>query len=353
MKKPVAWSYQIASKSALPEGFKNYSIHINTDLDPMSFWAEIDWRMQYPNIDRHEKERLLRLAKQDTINKWSDTHMAMPYPKYIRDSSPDFTITLTTDQFSVDNLNTDIDFGNQESLLGEINISANLLVKTSEGVELLNEDIRYFIDDANGPTTSLRWKHFIVNPSFKLKFKMTKKREKRKKLLTKRVKKFEADILQYFIVEAGRILKDNYQTQTLDAFSSLFGVKSKDCNALNDASDIAKTAINSLSAFSRKKRKTLNEVKPDLEYARDYFTDKLTRTTDPTIQNALNANLATILLLLGDTESAKFQIQNIPEIHELKTKTIWEGSFTYYLQGITDALALKEQYGNRVTIYEY
>ncbi|MEX0315833.1 MAG: hypothetical protein AB3N18_16765 [Allomuricauda sp.] len=352
-KNPVAWSYQISPKDALPEGFRNYALYVETDLDPMTFWGEIDWRIQHSNIDRAKKERLLQLAKQDTINKWVDRHMALRYPNYVRTKPTEFTITLNTDQFSVDSLNTDIDYEDQESLLGIVNVSARLTLELANGSLLLDEEIPYYIDGDNGPTKELRLKHFILNPSFKLKFKMTKKPEKKKKLLAKRIKKFEADILEFYIRQAGKILKDHYQNQKISAYSAIFGIKNKGFEALNDAVDIAQGSINSLSALSKKKRKTFDQVKPDLEYARDYFLDKLSRTDDPKVQGILNANLATLLLLLNDIEAARLHLQKIPEFHELESKIIWEGSFTYYLQQLGKAIKIKEKYKDRAQLQSF
>ncbi|WP_136465717.1 hypothetical protein [Flagellimonas onchidii] len=349
-KNPVAWSYQITPKALLPDELRNYAIHVETDLDPMTFWGEIDWRLQHASMERSKKERLLELAKQDTINKWVDNHMVLRYPDYVRTKPTEFTITLNTDQFSVDSLNTNIDYEDQESLLGIVNVSARLTLELADGSILLDQEIPYYIDDFDGPTKELRLKHLILNPSFKLKFKMTKKPEKKKKLLAKRIKKFDADILEYYIRQAGKILKDEYQNQKINAYSAVFGIKNKGFEALNDATEIAQSSINALSALSKKKRKTFDQVKPDLEYARDYFSDKLSRTDHPKVQSILNANLATVHLLLNDVETAKLHLQKVPEFHELNSKTIWEGSFAYYLQELGKAIKIKEKYLGRAEL---
>ncbi|WP_420322701.1 hypothetical protein [Flagellimonas sp.] len=353
IKSPVGWYYQIAPEAPLADNLKNYQIKVKTDLDPMDFWDEVNWSIQV-----NEKDPLKRRAKyesdvQDTINKWADNYLALKDMSYTRSNPPDFTITLHTDQFTMENVQTDIDYSDQESLLGEINVSANLKVETSKKEVLLDIDIPYYIDDENGQTKSLRLKHFAVNPSFKLKLKMTKKPEKREKLLKKRIKRFEADILEYFMQEAGKILRSKYLSQQERVISCLFGIKSKEYDALNTVGENTETAINSLSALSKKKRKTLEEITPDLHNARDFYTEALTKATDPDVQDILNLNLATMLLLLNDVDAAKFQIQNIPELQELGTKTIWEGSFTFYLQVLDQAIALKQKYKDRATIHEF
>ncbi|KQC28994.1 hypothetical protein [Flagellimonas eckloniae] len=352
-KDPVAWTYEISPSTPLDETLRTFSATVNTKLDPMDFWDDINWAMQMGEMDLEERARLRRQAAKDTIAKWSKQYLLNSRPFLWVKTDPDFYVELSTDTFKMEHVQLDVDYSNPESIMGEINVAARLLVKTAQDEVLLDKEIRYYIDDKDGLTNKLRLRHLVFNPSFKLKYKMTKKPEKKRKLLEKRIKKYEADILEYFIQEAGRILKEHYLVQQVNAYSAMFGVKSKDYEALNDASEIAKKSINSLSALSKKKRKQLNEIKPDLEYARDYWTDKLTRTTDSTIQNVLNANLSAVLLILGDIEAAKFHIKSIPEYEELGTKTIWDGSFTYYLQGLANAIALKEHYGVRAQLYKY
>ncbi|WP_420601932.1 hypothetical protein [Flagellimonas sp.] len=352
-KEPVAWSYEISPENPLNENLKTYKVVVDTKLDPMDYWDEINWSLKVKEQDVLKRRKLYDEAVRDTINKWANKYLDLNERPYVRSSPSDFTIKLSTNQFSVEMIQTNIDYDDPESVLGQVNVAARLVVLTSEGNILLDKEIRFYIDDPDGPTTHFKLKHLVVNPTFKLKLRMTKKPEKRKKLLEKRIKRFEADILEFFMEEASAILKDQYLPQYIDSYAGIFSVKNKGHEALNEANITARMAINSLSALSKKKRKTMEQVKPDLEYARDYYTDKLTRTTDPTIQNALNANLATVLLILGDVESAKFQIKNIPEFEELDKKTIWEGSFTYYLRGLADAISIKEKYGERAQLYQF
>ncbi len=352
-KAPVAWAYQISPATPMDETLRTFSTTVNTKLDPMDFWDEMNWAMQIGEMDSEERARLRRRAVRDTIRKWSKKHMLNSRPFVWVQTDPDFFVELSTDTFKMEHVQLDLDYSDPESIMGEINVAARLLVKTAEDKVLLDKEIIYYIDDRDGFTKKLRLRHLVFNPTFKLKYKMTKKPERKRKLLEKRIKKYEADILEYFIQEAGRILEDHFLDQKANAYSAMFGVKGKEHEALNDACEIAKKSIHSLSSLSKKKRKTLEQVAPDLEYARNYFTDKLVRTSDPVIQNALNANLSSILLILGDIEAAKFHIKNIPEYEELGTKTIWEGSFTYYIRGLADAIALKERHGERAQLFQY
>lgn len=352
-KNPVAWSYEISPKTPMNESLRTFSSTVNTRLDPMDFWDEMNWALQIGDVDSKERARHRRQAVRDTIAKWSAKYFLNSRPFVRTNSNPDFFVELNTDTFKMEHVQLDVDYSDQESILGEVNVAARLTVKTAQGEILLDEEIRFYIDDPDAQTTQLRLRHLIFNPSFKLKYKLTKKPEKKRKLLEKRIKKFEADILEYFMEEEGNILKDHFLTQRINAYSAFFGVKNKGFDALNDASNIAESAVHAISALSKKKRRSLNEVQSDLKYARDHFIDKLTRTSDSVVQNVLNANLATVLLILGDVETARNYIENIPEFKELGSKTIWEGSFTYYLRGLAEAIALKEQVGQRAVIYQY
>ncbi len=352
-KNPVSWYYEISPKTPMDKSMRTFSTTVTTTLDPMDFWDEINWSIQIGNVDSKKRAKLRKQAAKDTIAKWSAKYFLNSRPFVRTQANPDFLVELNTNKFKMEHVQLDVDYSDQESILGEVNVAARLTVKTAQGEVLLDKEIRFYIDDPDGPTTKLRLRHLIFNPSFKLKYKMTKKPEKKRKLLEKRIKKFDADILEYFMEEAGNILKDHFLNQKINVYSAFFGIKNKGFDALNDASNIAESAVHSISALSKKKRKCLNEVRSDLEYARDHFTDKLTRVKNPTVQNVVNANLATVLLILNDVEAAKFQIRNIPEFEELGTKTIWEGSFTYYLKGLAEAIALKEQAGERAVIYEH
>lgn len=352
-KDPVAWSYEINPENPLNKDLKTYKVIVDTKLDPMDYWDEINWRLSIREQDVLKRRKLYDEAVRDTIKEWTNKYLDLNEHPFVRSSPSDFTVKLSTNQFSVENIQTEVDYSNPESILGEVDVAARLTVSTAHGEMLLDREIKFYIDDPDGPTTHFKLKHLVVNPTFKLKLKMTKKPEKRKKLLEKRVKRFEADILEFFMEEAGSIIKNQYLPQYIDAYTGIFSVKNKGHEKLNEVNITARTAINSLSALSKKKRRTMEQIKPDLEYARDYYTDKLTRTTNPNIQNTLNANLATVLLILGDVESAKFQIRNIPEFAELDKKTIWEGGFTYYLRGLADAISIKEKYGERAQLRQY
>nr|WP_299385429.1 hypothetical protein [Allomuricauda sp.] len=355
IKNAVVWSYLIEPKSPLPEQLLSYDIQVKTTLDPMDYWDRINWSVQIGDVEHHRKEELRKQAIADTIRKWSLAHLALERPYLERNNNPDFSIVLETDAFSLDNLQLveKEDYSDPETVLGEINISARLTVVTQANEVLLDEQLKYYIDDLDGSqTTLLKVGHFMVNPSFKLKFRATKKPEKKRKLLEKRLLRYQADILEYFVEEAGKILKDHYLPQKQSAYAATYGIKNKGHEALNEASEDTKRAILALSSFSKKKRKSWEQVKPQLETAMGYWKDKLQRTTDQEIQKYLHANLSLGALLLNDHKAAQAYLEKVPEYKDLDNKGFFTGSFIYYLKGLKEALSIKERANERVRIYQ-
>ncbi len=353
-KSPVAWQYTIAPERPLSENLKHYAITIDTDMDPLDDWDEINLRIRFSGKDSEQQRELFAAARNDTTYAWSKKYMELKqYPLARTSFNPDFFIKLTTDHFEMENVQLDVDYSDQESVLGKINVTARLEVRDSEDRILMDDQIVYLLDDRDGPTNLLRLRHLFFNPSFKLKFKMTKKPEKRKKLLEKKVAKFEAGILEFFMEEAGRRLANQFITQQLDAYTAIFSIKDKSFEQHNIHVEEVSKSINSLTAISKKKRKTIDEIKPILKSAIQYWQQELPETTNPTLQDIYNINIAAASLIISDMMAAKLHISNIPELEELGKKTIWEGSFTYYLKGLASAIDIKEKYAERALIYQF
>ncbi len=350
---PVGWSYTITPLINLPDEIKTYSIAVETDLDPMDFWDELNWNMQVSEKNSEKRQLLYQQAIQDTLNKWTENYLELTDAKFNQtNSSPDLTITLVTDTFTMDSIPEVLDYSNQDAVLGEINVSATLTVRTSQGETILEEKIPFYIDDPEGPTSTLRLRHFVLNPAFKLKLKLTKKPEKRRRLLTNRIKRFEADILETFMQKAGGLLKDNFLYQNKTAYGAMFIFKDKEFDQFNEHAETVGEAINALSAFSKKKRKTLDEIRPALESAIMFWQQELPKSNHPDVQDALNANIALTSLLLNDMIATKLHFSNIPNTERLESEMMVTGSSNYYLKGLQDAILVKEQSGDRAQVYQ-
>ncbi|WP_036385225.1 hypothetical protein [Muricauda sp. MAR_2010_75] len=350
---PVGWSYTIAPLINLPDETKTYSIAVETDLDPMDFWDELNWNMQVSEKNSEKRQLLYQQAVQDTLNKWTENYLELSGSTFNRtNSSPDFIITLVTDTFTMDSIPEIMDYSDSDAVLGEINVSATLTVRTSQGETILEENIPFYIDDPEGPTSTLQLRHFVLNPAFKLKLKLTKKPEKRRRLLTNRIKRFEADILETFMQRAGDLLKDNFLYQNRTAYGAMFSFKDKEYDEFNEHAETVQESINSLSALSKKKRKTLDEIRPALESAVVLWQQELPKSDYPDVQDALNANIALTSLLLNDMIAAKLHFSNIPDTENLEREMMVAGSSNYYLKGLQDAIVVKELSGDRAQVYQ-
>ncbi len=350
IKNPVGWSYTISPKTPLDESFKSYAVEIDTDLNPMDWWEEIEWSSQVIVNDPEKKAILKQEAIQDTLNKWGDNHLAFHQFPYIKSSvNPDFIIKLTTEHYSVENVQLDVDFSDMESSICEVNARARLSIISSSGEVIMNHPIIFYVDEEN-QSTRLPIKEFMLNPVFKMKYSMKKKPEKKRKLLQKKLNKYESDVLEYFFIKSGEILREHFLNQKISAYAATFGIKNNGHEALNDASNSAKTSINALSSLSKKKKKGLDEVKSEMEIAISYWQDKLERTDDSEIQKLLCANLALAHLILGNLKESKDCLYKIPESEHIGEKMLFQGGFNYYLNGLSEAIAIKERYGNLAKI---
>ncbi|MFD2098484.1 hypothetical protein [Flagellimonas iocasae] len=353
IKNPVGWTYEVAPQTPLSENLKTYTIDVKTNLNPMDADDETAWSMQVDESDYKVREKLRQEAIQDTLANWSERYLALHQQPYVESSAnPDFTIVLQTETFQVENTQLDVDYDDDESVLCKINATARIIVKTSEGNILLDEQMVYLLDDTDGKTPFFKLKQFLLNPVFKLKFKLKKKPEKKRELLERKLEKLEAFALEYFFKEGGSILKNHFLTQTFNAYGATFGVKNKEYEKITEYAENVKSDINSLSAFSKKKRQSHDQIKPSLTSAIVDWQTELVKIGEPEMQDILNYNIALASLILEDMDAVKLHISNIPEYEALDKKTIFEGSFTYYLRGLADALELKEKYGPRAVIYQ-
>ena len=350
IKNSVAWRYTIAPKAPLEAHLKTYQIKVDTDLNPMDLSDEMAWSHAIGEMDSREKEQLKQKAIADTLRVWSNRYIGLKSQPFVQtETNPDFVISLSTMSYATENVQLDVDFSDMESAICNVNAAARLTVLTKDGSVLLDETITYYIDELE-QSTLLPIRHFMLNPVFKLKYNLKKKPEKKKKLLERKLKKYEAVVLEYFFQKSGKLLRENYTEQQVEAYAVTYGIKNKGHEALNEASHSAKSAINSLSALSEKKRKSLQAVRPEIRNSMDYWQDKLERTTHQDIQKYLWANLSLGHLLLDNTVEARNYLLMIPESKTLGEKTHFQGGFDYFLNGLSEAISLKEQFGELAQI---
>ncbi|MEL7270640.1 MAG: hypothetical protein AAGL34_13790 [Bacteroidota bacterium] len=347
IKNPVAWTYSVQPKNPLEVNLKTYQIKVKTDLDPMDWGEEVGIYSALGTMDSRKKNLVIQEAKQDTLRVWTDRYIALKKQPYARTHhNPDFTITLTTETYKVENVQLDVDFSDMESAICNVNARARL----TEGSVVLDENIPYYVDEEE-KSTLLPIRMFMLNPVFKLKYNLKKKPEKKKAQLQRKLEKYESVVLRYFYEKTGQILKEQFLGQTIAVYAATFGIKNKGHEALNETCEVLKRDINALSALSKKKRKSLADIQPDIMDTIDYCEDKLSRTESPEISKYLHANLSLGYLLANQLEKAKTHLQTIPEYETIHEKTLFQGGFDYYLSGLDAAINTKEKYQGLATIH--
>lgn len=349
---PVAWEFELSPKIALDPSVKRNQVIVKTNWDPLSFGDELDLAAMATGMSLEKKKLFFQEAAQDTITKWASKYIAITrYPFVETSTDPEIIITLTTESFKIDNLQLEIDYEDGESILGEVNISARLRVEYQNGEPILDEVMPYEFDFEEDNTKYLKLKYFFFDPFFKTKLKLTKKPDKKRALLQRKVKKYEADILEEYFQRSGQIISDNLVKNRKRAYSSINQIKDKSYEDINTISQEARVAINSLNALSKKKRRTLSEITPTLEAAIKSWKEVISNSSNLDLQKLFYLNIASVELVLGNVEESKKYFEMIPESKDLKSG-ILQGSFKYYVIGLSEAIATKEKYGDRAKIYE-
>lgn len=351
IKNPVSWDYKMVPKKPLEASWKKNQAIVETKLDPMTYAKKVDWNKSVNVRDVEKRKRLYKQAVKDTIQKWAKKHLAITrYPYQYTTQAPDFTIKLIANEVKIENTQLDIDYSDKESVLCEVNATARLMVTSKDGNVLLDKQITFFIDDEDEPTNKLKLSFFMLDPIFKLKFKLTRKPTKRKRMIKRRLARYEADILEYFVVEGGKIITDYFQEQKKSVYSAVLGIKGKKNKEFSELSKSIRKSINRLSAISKKRRKTLSEIKPQLEAGIKRWEAELAKTSNPKLQQVMHHNLSVISLIIGNVAKAKEYLMEIPEYKTIDKKILVIGSYRYYLKGLINAIKLKEKYQQRASI---
>jgi len=351
-KKPVVWNYKILPLNPLDIDLKTKQVIVYTEMDPLNLSDRTTLNMARPSLKDYKE--YMSKARQDTINKWVSHYLSLNGSSIIETSkNADIIITLTTEVFKIDNIQLDIDYSDNESFICEINVSARLSVKLNDGESLLDENIPFRFEDSEGETTYLKLKHLVLNPTFKTRLRLTKNPEKKRKVLKNKLDNYEKEILEYFFMEAEKILEDNYLEQIVNASGAVFSVKDKAFDEINDMNEKVAISINRLTALSKKKKLTLLEIKPTIKSAINTWENALKETTNPEIQKLLNANLALGYLFNSQIDIALSYLNKIPESKELNKGWMSVGSFRYYIGELLNAVFLMNGNMGRIEFYTW
>ncbi|OJJ15936.1 hypothetical protein BKI52_37085 [marine bacterium AO1-C] len=354
IKNPATWTYKIAPKKALDKSWKKNKAIVETTLDPMTYEQQNEWNRKNGSKGIEKKKELYAKASQDIVDKWARKYLLITqYPFRQDKQAPDFTIKLTANEFKIENTQLDIDFSDKQSVLCEVNATARLTVTDKNDQVLLDEQIRYLIDDKDGPTNKVKLNLFLLDPVFKLKFKLTRKPEKRKRMLQRKLNRYQADVLEYFMIEGETMIKSYFLNQRQEAVSAILGIKGKKYKEFSELSKSISKSINKLSSLSKKRRKTLTDIKPELEAGIQRWKAELEKANHPKVKQVMHHNLAVALLILGDVAKAREYLEKIPDYDVVNKKMIMSGSYRAYLKGLVDAIKVKEKYLERATLYQF
>ena len=164
--------------------------------------------------------------------------------------------------------------------------------------------------------------------------------------------KIEGIVLEDLVLGAQETLKMNFLSSREDFQCAVYGIKDKQYEALNETAENVKTAINSIGAMSKKKRKTVEQVEPVLTEALIEWKKIIKESNNPVVQKYMNANISLVALILGDVESSKEHFNKIPEAENIDTSGIVSGSFKFYVKDLSNAIKIKEKYGDFAQPFE-
>lgn len=351
IKYPMGWTYEISPTNPLDSTLRKYETILDTEMDPLTYRDEVELGMQVLGKSDEAQEEFMDQARIDTLNMLRSDYLGIhEYPFIETTANPDFTISFKTDRVEVENIQMNIDYEDPESILGKINISGRLTVKSRDGEVFLDQKIPLQLEGE--PENYVRLKHFNMDLTFKTKMKMAKKPEKKEKLLKRKFNRYQADLIRVLLKDAQEVIADNFEQQKQKSYAAFYGIKDKKFTALNEQSQLSSKAVNSLQALSKKNRRTTEEVSEILKTSIPVWENSLNETSNEEIKKLLRANLALAAFLLEDKSRAEEYIGQIPEFQNLGKTVVIKGSFRYYAEGLTQAMSIKKKYEDRAAIYQ-
>ncbi len=332
IKNPAVWYYDVAPQKPLDKTWKTNRAIVETTLTP--------------NDDEGDPAT--------TLKQWTKKYLLITQYPYREDKkAPDFTIKLEANTYKIEKMQLDFDYSDKEQPLCELNATARLTVTSKDGQTLLDQQIPFLIDYNDGDSKQVKLSLFFLDPGFKLQFRLTKKAEKRKRLLKKKLDSYQSDVLQYFMMESQKLIEGHFLEQKITCSSAILGIKGRQYKAFSELSKSISKSINRLSSLSKKKRKTLADIKPELEKGMNRWKAELEKASNPKVKQVMYHNMAVVSLLLGDVTKAKEYVKKIPEYKQLKKSWKVSGSYKAYLRGLVDAIKVKKRYTERATLAKY
>ena len=352
--KPVkefsGWSIQTVPKVDLGSDVKINSATINSPMSPLSYDDLLKFKSKTIGNNAEKKEKYLKKAGEDTLAVWAEKYLVLdrePFRRKGKDQYADILTTFTTSEFSVENINFDLDYSNPESVVCILNTTGTLIVTTNQGDVLLDTPIKYINRFQNANSNELKLKD-LGSKYFSEKKSVEKKRE----MLENKMSRIEGIVLEDLVLEAQDVLKVNFLRSREDYQCAVYGIKDKQYEALNKTAENVKDVIGSIGAMSKKKRRTVKQVEPILKEALLVWNKVIKESSNPEIQKYMNANIVLVSLILGDLDSSKKHFDKIPEAKNIDSSGIMSGSFKFYVKELSKAIKVKEKYGDFAQTFE-
>lgn len=345
----ITWKLKTSPQQTINSEAEYYSFEIQSGLNPI---YQREWRAlseRYRSLSNNDKSLKMEDCRVDTLNKIGEKYLTLkPLYSYNKEK-PDIIIKLNNDHFEIKNIQLDIDPSDKKSIICETNISSLLTVSNTHGDVYVEKRINFLLrGQKEGEPGVVRLEEFMMSPTFRQHLRMTKKPEKRKKLIEKKLRNYQADMIRKMISEAQLELQDQITGSYSNYSGAIYKLGVKEIPELEESTEKASTEIKALLSLSKKKRKSFDEVKPILAQLQKEWETTLEKIDNPELLEKMHANLATIAVLQNNVEDASKYSKLIPDYVKLENSNSFiQGSMKYNLMQIDKSIKVIQRSNGR------
>jgi len=348
----TSWSIQVKPRVILDNSEKFTTSIIKTSIMPLSADDLRKFKRNTLLDEKGRKTKYFDKIVQDTLKAWADKYLVLHGENFkVRgeDNFANVRITLTTSDYNIKNVNFDLDYSNPESVVCVIDVSGTVLVESTQGDVYLEAPVKFKIDHFEGKDSNQ-----LKLDDLGAKYSSDKKSvEKKKEMLMEKMDKYESYVLKDLIIETQELLRMSFFSSRVDYNIAIFGIKDKKYTSLNLTAEKVSKDIKLLSSLSKKKKRTLEQIRPSLVSAVNDWIAAAENTKNIEVQKHFYANISLVSAILEDFESTKIYFDKIPEAKNISTSGIVSGTFKYYVKILFDVLETKEKYGDFTETFEY
>ncbi|MCF6359796.1 MAG: hypothetical protein L3J29_03445 [Cyclobacteriaceae bacterium] len=348
----TSWSINVKPRVKLDDSKKITAATIKTPIIPLSANDLRKFKMNTLLDDNGRKTKYFEKIINDTLNAWAGKYLVLQGGNFKAKGADDFAnlkILLTTSEYNIKNVNFDLDYSDSESVVCIIDVSGTVLVKSTLGDVYLDAPVKFKIDHFEGKDSNQ-----LKLSDLGAKYSSDKKSvEKKREMLMKKMDKYESYVLKDLVIETQELLRMSFFSSRVDYNVAIFGIKDKKYASINLTAEKVSKEIKLLSSLSKKKRKTLEQIRPSLVSAVNDWIAAAEDTENIEIQKFFYANISLVSAILEDFESTKMYFDKIPEAKNISTSGIVSNTFKYYVKILFDVLETKEKYGSFTETFEY